>query len=95
MFVASAMRFVWDTKPDLPTLHASSVGSLETLLDLKTLSAIHLSKRTSNSFGMHGMGGGLSYSLPFDFFLFSLVDTVMACGVGFRSLVLSELGLTN
>ena len=67
----------------------------ETRLSLKTPSGIHLSRSTSNSFGVHGNGGGVSYSLPFDFLFLSPVDAAMACGVVFLSLGLSELGLTD
>jgi len=65
------------------------------LIRFETPSAIHFSRSTSSSIGVHGIGGGLSYSLPFDFLFFLPVDTVMACGVDLRSLGLSELGLTD
>ena len=64
-------------------------------MDLKTPSTIHLSRSTSSSFGVHGIGERLSYSLPFDFLFFSLVDTIMACGMDLHSLGLSKLGLTD
>jgi len=60
-----------------------------------TLYVIHLSRSTSSSFGVHGIGRGFSYSLPPDFLFFSLVDTAMACGVDLHSLGLLELGLTD
>ena len=44
---------------------------------------------------MHGIGGGLLYSLPSDFLFFLPVDIIMAYGVDLHSLGLSELGLTN
>lgn len=57
--------------------------------------AIHLSRSTSNSFDVHGIDGGLLYSFPSNFLLFSLMDTAMAYGVDLHSLGLSKLGLTD
>ena len=54
-------------------------------------SVFHLSSSTSNSFGVHGIGGGVSYSLLSVFLLHSPVDTVIAC----RTFLLSELGFTD
>jgi len=73
------------------SLHSSLVGSLETWLGLKTPSAIHLSRRASSSFRVHGSGGKVSYSLLSDFHFHSPVDTAMAYGV----FLLSELSLTD
>lgn len=70
-------------------------GFLDTWLGLKTPSAIHLSKSTSSSFGVQGIGGGLSYFFPSGLFLFLLVDTTMACGNDFYSFGFSKLGLTK
>ena len=74
---------------------SSLVGSLETWLGLKTPSVTHLSRSMSSSFGVHGSGGGVSYSLLSDFFFLLPVDATMAYGVFLRSLGLSELGLTD
>ena len=65
------------------------------MIVFETPFAIHLSRSTPNSFDVHGIGGGLLYSFPSNFLLFSPVDTIMACGVDLRSLGLSKLGLTN
>ena len=67
------------------------MGFLETWLGLKIPSAIHLSSSTSNSFRVHGIGRGVSYSLPWVFLLRSPVDTAIAC----RALLLSVLGFID
>ena len=67
------------------------MDSLKTWLGLKTPSTIHLSSNTSNSFRVHGIGGGVSYSLPSVFLFRSSVDTAIAC----EALLLSVLGFTD
>ena len=74
---------------------SSLVVSLETWLGLKTPSVTHLSRSMSSYFGVHGSGGGVSYSLLSDFFFLLPVDATVAYGVFLRSLGLSELGLTD
>ena len=49
----------------------------------------------SSSFGVHGNGEGVSYSLPFAFLFLSPADTAMAYEVDLRSLGLLEFGLTD